>query len=64
MNRNDKLPRAERLHADVERCEGYGDLLFRSSSGNAYLLLRNVAHIPRLNYHLLSLRAVADKGHM
>ena len=45
--------------------EGYGDLslTFRSSSGDVPLLLRNVAHIPSLNFHLLSLRAVADKGH-
>ena len=45
--------------------EGYGDLplTFRSSSGNVPLLLRNVAHVPKLNYHLLSLRAVADNGH-
>ena len=27
------------------------------------LLLRNVAHVPRLNYHLLSLKAIADNGH-
>ena len=45
--------------------EGYGDLplTFRSSFGNVPLLLRNVAHVPKLNYHLLSLRAVADNGH-
>ena len=45
--------------------EGYGDLplTFRSSSGDVPLLLRNVAHVPSLNYHLFSLRAVADKGH-
>ena len=45
--------------------EGYGDLplTFRSSSGDIPLLLRSVAHVPRLNYHLLSLRAVADNGH-
>ena len=45
--------------------EGYGDLqlTFRSSSGDVPLLLRNVAHVPKLNYHLLSLRAVADNGH-
>ena len=45
--------------------EGYGDLsrTFRSSSGDGPLLLRNVAHAPSLNYHLLSLRAVADKDH-
>ena len=43
--------------------KGYGDLslTFRSSSGYVPLLLRNVAHLPRLNYHLLSLRTVADK---
>ena len=38
-------------------------LNFGSSSGNVPLLLCNVEHIPRLNYHLLSLRAVADNGH-
>ena len=45
--------------------EGYGDLqlTFRSTSGNVPLLLRNVEHVPKLNYHLLSLRAVADNGH-
>ena len=45
--------------------EGYGDLslTFRSSSGNVPLLLRNVAHVPKLNYHLLYMRAVADNGH-
>ena len=45
--------------------EGYGDLplIFRSSSGDVPILLRNVAHVPSLNYHLLSLRAVADKVH-
>ena len=45
--------------------EGYGDLplTFRSSSGNISLLLRNVAHVLRLNYHLLSLRTVAYNGH-
>ena len=45
--------------------EGYGDLplTFRSSSGNVPLLLGNVAHVSRLNYRLLSLRAVADNGH-
>ena len=44
--------------------EGYADLPlpFRSSSGGISLLLRNVAHVPSINYHLLSLRAVADKG--
>ena len=44
--------------------EGYVDLplTFRSSSGGVSLLLRNVAHVPSLNYHLLSLRAAADKG--
>ena len=45
--------------------EGNGDLplIFRSSSGNVPLLLRNVGHVPKLNYHLLSRRAVADNGH-
>ena len=34
---------------------GYGDLplTFRSSSGDIPLLLRNVAHVPSLNYNLL-----------
>ena len=53
--------------ASGARCpiEGYGDLplTFRSSSSNVPMLLRNVAHVPRLNYHLLSLRAVADNDH-
>ena len=53
--------------ASGEKCpiEGYGDLplTLRSSSGDVPLLLRNVAHVPSLNYHLLSLRAIADKGH-
>ena len=45
--------------------EGNGDLLltFRSSYDNVPLLLRNVANVPKLNYHLLSLRTVADNGH-
>ena len=45
--------------------EGYGDLplTFRPSSGDVALLLRNVAHVPKPNYHLSSLRAVADNGH-
>ena len=44
--------------------EGYGDLplTFRSSKGEVGLLLRDVAHVPRLSYHLFSLRAAADKG--
>ena len=44
--------------------EGNGDLplIFRSSSGNVPLLLRNVGHVPKLIYHLLSRRAVADNG--
>ena len=47
--------------------EGHGDrpLTFRSSSdsGDVPLLLRNVAHVPKRNSHLLSLRAVAYNGH-
>ena len=45
--------------------KGYGDvpLTFRSSSGDVPLLLRNVAHVPQLKYHLLSRRAVAANGH-
>ena len=45
--------------------EGHGDLplTVRSSSGIVPLLLRNVAHVPKLSYHLLSPRAVADNGH-
>ena len=45
--------------------EGYGDLplTFRSSSGEVPLLLCNVAHVPSLSYHLLSLRVAADNGH-
>ena len=45
--------------------EGYGDLplTFRSSSGEVPLLLCNVAHVPSLSYHLLSLIVVADNGH-
>ena len=38
-------------------------LTFRSSSGGVPLSLRDVVHVLSLNYHLLSLRAVADKGH-
>ena len=48
------------------RCpiEGYGDLPlnFRYSSGDVHLLLRDVAHVPSLSYHVLSLRVVADYG--
>ena len=42
--------------------EGYGDLplTLRSSSGDVPLLLRNVAYVPSLSYHLLSLRAIAE----
>ena len=45
--------------------EGYGDLplTFRSISGEVPLLLCNVAHVPSLSYHLLSLRVAADNGH-
>ena len=46
--------------------EGYGDLplTFRStSSGNVPVLLRDIAHVPKLNYHLLPLRAVAYNGY-
>ena len=45
--------------------ESYGDLplTFRSSSENVPLLLRNVAHVPKLYYRLLSLRAVVGNGH-
>ena len=45
--------------------EGYYDLplTFRSSSGEVLLLLCNVAHVPSLSYHLLSLRVAADNGH-
>ena len=45
--------------------EGYGDLplTFRSSRGEVPLLLCNVAHVPSLSYHLLSLRVAADNGH-
>ena len=44
---------------------GYSDLLltFRSSSGEVPMLLRNVAHVPSLSYHPLSLRVAADNGH-
>ena len=46
--------------------EGYGDLplTFRSSSGEVPLLLRDVAHVPSLSYHLLSLRVPAGNGLM
>ena len=45
--------------------EGYGDLplTFRCSKGELPVLLRNVAHVPSLSYHLFSLRAAADNGH-
>ena len=45
--------------------EGYGvsSLTVGSRSGDVPLLLRNVAHVSSLNYHLLSLRAVSHKGH-
>ena len=53
--------------ASGEKCsiEGYGDLslTLRSSSGGIPLLLKNVSHVPRLSYHMLSLRAVAERGH-
>ena len=45
--------------------EGYGDLplTFRSGRGEVPLLLRGVAHVPCLRYHLFPLRVAADKGH-
>ena len=45
--------------------EGYDDLplTFRSSSGEVPLLLCNVAYVPSLSYHLLSLRVAVDNGH-
>ena len=45
--------------------ERSGDLSLTSRciSGDVPLLLRNVAHVPSLNYHFLSLGADADKGH-
>ena len=45
--------------------EGYGDLplTFRSGRGEVPRLLRDVAHVPCLSYHLFSLRVAADKGH-
>ena len=53
--------------ASSERCpiERYGDLplTFRYSSGDVPLLLRDVARVPSLSYHLLALRVVADNGH-
>ena len=44
---------------------GYSNLTltFRSSSGEVTLLLRNVAHVPSLSHHPLSLRIAADNGH-
>ena len=43
--------------------DGYGDLPLTFQSSYLPLLLRNVARVPSLNYHIFSLRAVADKGH-
>ena len=45
--------------------EGYGDLplTFRSGRGEVPLLLRDLAHVPCLSYHLFFLRVAADKGH-
>ena len=45
--------------------EGYRNLplTFRSGSGEVPLLLCNVAHVPSLSYHLLSLRVAADNGY-
>ena len=45
--------------------QGYGDLplTFRSSGGEVPMLLCNVAHVPSLSYHLVSLRVAADNGH-
>ena len=45
--------------------EGYGDLPFtlRSSTGEMPLLLCNVAHVPSLSYHLLSLRVATYNRH-
>ena len=41
----------------------YLSLNFRSSSGDVPLFLLHVAHIPSLNYDLLSLRAVTETVH-
>ena len=45
--------------------EGYGDLplTFRSGRCEVPLLLRDVAHVTCLSYHLFSLRVAADKRH-
>ena len=45
--------------------EGYGDLslTFMSNSGNVPLLHKNVAHVRSRSYHLLSLRAIEERGH-
>jgi len=42
--------------------EGHGDLplTFRYSKGEVSVLLRTVAHVPSLSYHISSLRIAAD----
>ena len=48
----------------IDGCDDF-PLTFRSinSSGGVPLFLCNVAHVPSLSYHLLSLRAAADNWH-
>ena len=48
---------------NIYSIQGYNDLplTFRSSSDEVTLLLRDVAHVPSLSYHLFSLR-VAISG--
>ena len=68
LNWNDQLPRTKTFMRTATGSrypiDGYGDLslTLRSSEGEVGLLLRGVAHVPRLSYHLFSLRAAADKG--
>ena len=69
INRDYYLPRVEcymwTASGAIYTIAGYGDLplTVRSSVRDVPLLLRNVAHVPKLYCHLLFLRAFADKNH-
>ena len=45
--------------------EGYGDItfVFRSGNGLVQVLLTNVAHVPKLRYHLFFLPTLVKNGH-
>ena len=52
-------------HGRVMPIEGIGNLPMSFWSGKDWMqvILPNVAHVPRLEYNLLSLNRMADRGH-